>query len=343
MKFESVYNMNWTFGNNWYLFLLLLLPLLGIIMVYYLKWKYKRRQIFAETRFQNELFEKKSSFSKILPVLYLVATLFLVLSIVDLLSGSEEVESKQKMNNVIFLLDVSNSMNAQDIAPNRLDEAKNVIINTMSKMKNDKVGIVVFAGEAVSIMPLTTDFSAAETYLAGVETNIVKTQGTDFLKAMKVVTEKFKNIPKGSRKVVMLSDGEDNEGNEKISIKLANNEGISIITVGIGSEEGAPIPEYVFGQLMGYKTDVNGQTVISKRQDLALKNIANQTSGSYVDGNNLENATDQVIDGLSNTTSFSSSMVKSNNAIHYYQYFLGVSIFFFLMIFLLNPKKEFNI
>ena len=335
--------MNWTLGNNWYLLLLLLLPLLGIIMVAYLKWKNQRKSIFAEAKFQDELFEKKSGFSKVMPVLYLIATLFLVLAIVDLLSGSEEVKSKQKMNNVIFLLDVSNSMNAQDVEPNRLDEAKNIIINTMGKMKNDKVGIVVFAGEARSIMPLTTDFQTAETYLGGVETSIVKIQGTDYLRAMQTVVDKFRNIPKGARQVVLLSDGEDNEGNEKPASKLAAKEGISVVTVGIGSEEGAPIPEYVFGQLMGYKTDMNGQTVISKRENLALKNIADQTKGSYVDGNNLENATTQIIDGLSKSASSTESMVKSNNAIHYYQYFLGVSIFFFMLIFLLNPKRDFNI
>ncbi len=335
--------MNWTLGNNWYLLLLLLLPLLGIIMVAYLKWKNQRKSIFAEARFQEELFEKKSGFSKVMPILYLLATLFLVLSIVDLLSGSEEVKSKQKMNNVIFLLDVSNSMNAQDVEPNRLDEAKNIIINTMGKMKNDKVGIVVFAGEARSIMPLTTDFQTAETYLGGVETSIVKIQGTDYLRAMQTVVDKFKNIPKGARQVVLLSDGEDNEGNEKPAAKLAAKEGISVVTVGIGSEEGAPIPEYVFGQLMGYKTDMNGQTVISKRENLALKNIADQTKGTYVDGNNLENATTQIIDGLRKSASSSESMVKSNNAIHYYQYFLGVSIFLFILIFLLNPKRDFNI
>lgn len=335
--------MNWTLGNNWYLLLLLLLPLLGFIMVAYLQWKKQRKNIFAEARFQDELFEKKSGFSKVMPILYLLATLFLVLSIVDLLNGSEEVKSKQKMNNVIFLLDVSNSMNAQDVEPNRLDEAKNIIINTMGKMKNDKVGIVVFAGEARSIMPLTTDFQTAETYLGGVETNIVKIQGTDYLRAMQTVVDKFKNIPKGARQVVMLSDGEDNEGNEKPALKLALKEGISVITVGIGSEEGAPIPEYVFGQLMGYKTDINGQTVISKRENLALKNMADQTNGSYVDGNNLENATSQIIDGLRKSASSSESMVKSNNAIHYYQYFLSISILLFMLIFLLNPKRDFNI
>ncbi|KEY20300.1 vWA domain-containing protein [Kaistella antarctica] len=335
--------MNWTLGNSWYLLLLLLLPLLGILMVTYLKWKKGRKNIFAEAKFQDELFERKSAFSKILPFLYLIATLFLVLSIVDLLIGSEEVKTKQKMNNVIFLLDVSNSMNAQDVEPNRLDEAKNIIINTMAKMKNDKIGVVVFAGEASSIMPLTTDYQAAETYLGGVETSILKIQGTDYLIAMQTVVNKFKNIPKGARQVVLLSDGEDNEGNEKAATKLAMKEGISVISVGIGSEEGAPIPEYVFGQLMGYKTDQSGQTVISKRENLALKNIAAQTNGAYVDGNVLENATTEIIDGLRKSATSSESMVKSNNAIHYYQYFLGVSLLFFLLIFLLNPKRDFNI
>lgn len=335
--------MNWYLGNNWYLILLLLLPLLGIIVAGYVKWKNRKKIIFAEARFQNDLFEKKNGFSRFFPVLYLLATLFLILSIVDVLSGSEEMKTKQKMNNVIFLLDVSNSMNVQDVEQNRLTQAKNIIINTMSKMKNDKVGIVVFAGEASSIMPLTTDFTAAETYVGGIETSVVKIQGTDFLNGIKTTADKFKNIAKGSRKVVLISDGEDNEGNEKAAIKLAKNEGIHVVSVGIGTEEGAPIPEYVFGQLMGYKTDLSGQTVISKRQVNALKNIAEETGGSYIDGNILDNATSQVIDALAKTSSTSETIVKSQNAIHYYQYFLGISIFFFLLIFLLNPKREFNI
>lgn len=335
--------MNLYLGNYWYLLLLLLLPLLGIMMVKYLKWKSKRKDAFAESRFQDQLFEKKTGFSRIFPVFYLLAVLFLVLSIVDVLGGSEEIKTRQKMNNVIFLLDVSNSMNAQDVEPNRLDEAKNIIVNTISKLTNDKVGIVVFAGEATSIMPLTTDFTAAETYIGGVETNILKIQGTDFLNGIKTVADKFKNVAKGSRKVVLLSDGEDNEGNEKAAIRLANKEGITVISVGIGSEEGSPIPEYVFGQLMGYKSDLNGQTVISKRQINALKNIAADTGGSYVDGNNLDSATSQIVEGLNKTSSSSESVVKSQNAIHYYQYFLAVSLLFFLIIFLFNPKKEFNI
>lgn len=324
--------MNFTIENYWYLLLLLLLPLLAIILSRYTKWTNKKKERFAETRFQPELFEKTNKFSKILPVLYLLATLFLILSLIDLLRGSEEVKTKQKMNNVIFLLDVSNSMNAQDVEPNRLDEAKNIIINTIGKMKNDKVGIVVFAGESNSIMPLTTDFTAVETYIGGIETNIIKLQGTDFLSGLNTVTEKFKNIAKGSRKVIILSDGEDNEGNEKAAIKLAEKEGINIITVGIGSEEGAPIPEYVFGQLMGYKSDKNGETVISKRQVNALQNIASKTGGTYIDGNNLENATSQIIEAMNKTSTSSETTINSQNAVRYYQYFLAISLFLFLLI-----------
>jgi Ca-activated chloride channel homolog len=335
--------MSWYLGNYWYLLLLLLLPLLATFLIRYLKWKKKKREIFAESQFHEHLFEKKSGFTKLFPVLYLLATLFLIFSIIDLLNGSEEVKTNQRMSNVIFMIDVSNSMNAEDINPSRLTEAKNLMINTMQKMKSDKVGIVIFAGEATSIMPLTTDYNSAETYINAIETNSMQIQGTDFLKGMQAAVEKFKNVSKGARKIILLSDGEDNEGNDNAAIKLANKEGIMITSVGIGSDEGAPVPEYVFGQLMGYKTDMSGQTVISKRQTEALKNMARSTGGAYIDGNNINEAPDRILDALAKKTSTSETLVKSQNANHYYQYFLAVSIFFFFLIFIFNPKRDFNV
>lgn len=335
--------MEFYIANYWYLLLLLVIPVVGVAMYSYVKWKKKRRSVFAETRFQEQLFEKNSSFSKFFPLMYLLAFTFLVLAMLDFLGGKEEIKTQQRLNNVIFMLDVSNSMNAEDIAPNRLTEAKNVMINTLSKMKKDRVGVVVFAGQASSIMPLTTDYTAAETYIGGIETSVIKIQGTDFLKGIEVVVQKFKNIPKGARKVVLISDGEDNEGNERAAINLAKKEGISVITVGIGSEEGAPVPDYLYGQLMGYKTDRSGQTVISKRQLNALKDIASSTNGTYVDGNNLDSATDQIINALAKNPGTSSLMIDSQNSVRYYQYFLAVSLLFFLLIYLLNPKRDFNI
>ncbi len=335
--------MNWEFGNTTYLFILILIPILGIIISRYKKWRRRSRNQFASEKFHDQLFDKERKRSLIIPSLYLIAVSLLIISIADIISGAEEIETQQKVSNVIFLLDVSNSMNAEDLEPNRLSEAKNIIINTMQHLQNDRVGVVIFAGSAMSIMPLTTDYTATETYLGGIETSAMKVQGTDFLKGMETITKKFESISKGSRKVVLISDGEDNEGNEEAAIRLAKKEGIEIISVGVGTEEGGPIPEYVYGQLMGYKTDQNGETVITKRQTSALKNMASSTGGSYVDGNNLENATKSILNSINAGSSGTLQKIKSYNGKHYYQYPLAASIFIFLLIFLLNPKKDFNL
>ena len=335
--------MNWSLGNYWYLLLLILLPIIGYFIIHYVRWKGKRRNVFAEDRFQNVLFEKTSKFAKIFPILYLLGFLFLIFSIIDLLGGKEEISVTQNLSNTIFVLDVSNSMNAQDIQPSRLDEAKNIIINSLQNMTNDRVGIVVFAGDAYSVMPLSSDYSAAETYLAGIETSVIQNQGTDFLKAMQIASQKFKNISKGSKNVVLISDGEDNEGHEGEAIDLAKKQGIRITTIGVGTEDGAPIPEYYYGQLMGYKSDLYGETVVSKLQTKALTDIASSTGGTYINGNNLEEAISNLNSELQKSTGSSTTTISSQSAVHYYQYFLAVSVFFFLMIYLFNPKKDFNL
>lgn len=323
--------------------LLLLLPVIGYFIIHYIRWKNRKRNLFAENRFQDVLFEKTSGFAKLFPVLYLLGFLFLIFSIIDLLGGKEEISVQQNVSSTIFVLDVSNSMNAQDIQPSRLEEAKNIIINSLQKLTNDRVGIIVFAGDAYSVMPLSSDYSAAETYLQGIETSVIQNQGTDFLKPIQIAAQKFKNITKGSRNIVLISDGEDNEGHEDEAINLAKKQGIRVTAVGVGTEEGAPIPEYYFGQLMGYKSDMYGETVVSKLQTKALRNISSSTGGSYLDGNNLESTVNNLMDELRKNTGSSSTTISSQSAVHYYQYFLAVSVLFFFLIFLFNPKRDFNL
>ncbi|MBS1571150.1 MAG: VWA domain-containing protein [Bacteroidetes bacterium] len=336
--------MDWTIGNYWGLALIPLLLVMLFLMLNFIKWKNKKREIFAESRFQDLLFQPTHKFSKAIPILYTIGLLFLALSIADFMKGSVTVKSKQNMNNIMFLLDVSNSMNAEDVEPNRMTLSKNIILNSLQNLKNDRVGIVVFAGEAASIMPLTTDFSAADNYVDAINTGMVKRQGTDFLVAMQEVVKKFKNIPKGSRHVVMISDGEDNENNVNDAIKLAKSEGISVITIGVGTQEGAPIPTYLMGQLMGYKTDINnGETIISKLQPDDLKDIANKTGGEYIEGNNLENSVGKLQSVLGKLTSDTTTWINTDQAERYYQYPLLVSLVCFFIIFIFNPKKDFNL
>lgn len=335
--------MNWSLSNYWYLLFLLVVPILGIIIVRYIRWQNAKKSVFANERFHSALFEKSKRFTKVIPLLYLLAFTFLIFSIVDLLSGSERVKTQQKMNNILFVLDVSNSMNAEDVEPNRLILAKNIVLQSIKNLKNDRVGMVVFAGDARSIMPLTNDYSVIETYIGGIETSIIQKQGTDFLLALQEAEKKFKTIPKNARQIVLISDGEDNEENEKKALELAQKEGIRITTVGVGTEEGTPIPEYIYGQLMGYKMNYNGETVISKLQTDALKKLANGTKGNYIKGDNIKNASAEIVKSINAQMGSTEVTVDSQNAIHYYQYFLAVSLFLFLIIFIFNPKKDFNI
>ncbi|MEC5393891.1 vWA domain-containing protein [Bergeyella sp. RCAD1439] len=335
--------MEWTLGNYWYLLLLLLLPILGVILFRFVRWREERKDRFADRAFQSRLFAGGSVFSKGFPVFYLLAFLFLVLSVVDLLRGAQEVESQRRTGSVIFLLDVSNSMNAEDVEPSRLELAKHTVVQVLHSLVGERVGLIVFAGEARSVMPLTTDFKAAETYISGVETSVVQIQGTDFLAAMEEAVRKFKHVPKGVRQVVLISDGEDNEGNDEAALKLAEKEGIRVLSVGIGKEEGAPVPEYGYGQLLGYKADRSGQTVLTKRESGALVSLASKTGGQYVDGNDLESSVSQLVKQINGFESGGMVKVFSRNAKHYYQYFLAVSLLFFFLIYLFNPKRDLNI
>lgn len=330
-------------GNYGYLLLFILLPLLALAIYYYLRWLQGKKNLFAEDRFRETLFEKSNWFSKLLPVFYFISIFFLFLSFVDYVKGGEKIKVKQRVNNVIFVLDVSNSMNAEDVEPTRLTMAKNIMLNTLPKMKNDRVGVVLFAGDAVSIMPLTTDYNAFENYISVVETSTIKNQGTDFLRAIEVTSEKFKHVDKGAKKVILLSDGEDNEGNEKAAIALAKKEGIRVTTIGIGTKEGGPIPEYIFGQFMGYKTDLKGQPVITKKEISALKDIAKSTKGDYIDASAIDSTSDKIVQSIEKSSDYSEAFVESKNMEHYYQYFLGVSLLFLFVIYLVNPKNDFNL
>ncbi|QOR73687.1 Ca-activated chloride channel family protein [Cruoricaptor ignavus] len=334
--------MNFYIDNYRYLLLLLVPALAGLLLLRFIRWRKAKQDAFAEPRFREAIFGKAGRFRKLFPMLYLAALLFLIFSIIDFLAGSEEAIAKQKVNNLVFALDLSNSMNAEDVEPSRLAQARNIITNSLDKFQNDRVGIVVFAGQAASVMPLTTDFAAAENYISAMETSVLKVQGTDFLQAVKTAAEKFKKIPPGARQVILISDGEDNEGNDAEAAKLAKKEGIKIIAVGIGTEEGAPVPEYLYGQLMGYKTDMNGNTVISRRAVSALKEMAAATGGEYIDGNDMEQAVQKLAAEVAKQSSDSSIMVKSQNPVHYYQYFLGVSLLLFFVLYLTNPKRDLN-
>lgn len=336
--------MNWQIDNYWNLLLLGILPLFVFLIFNFQKWKKEKQFIFAEKEFHSQLFGKRGFFSKIFPFLYLSAIAFLILSMLGFITeNQEEIKVKnQQSSNILFLVDVSNSMNAQDVEPSRLEQAKYILNQTLNSLTDEKVGIILFAGEARSIMPLTTDYSSANAYLNSIHSGLIQRQGTDFLLAIQEARKRFDIQNLGAKKIILISDGEDNEGQHNNAIKEAKEGKINITTVGIGTEEGAPIPELLFNYYQDYKRDEYGQTIITKRESNALKSIAQATSGKYIDGNSL-NAVENIIKDIKSSHKTSTNnTVYARNIEHYYQWFLGITLVLLIFIYLFNPKKDLN-
>ena len=338
--------MNWEFGNYRYFGLLLVLLLAVYLLWDFSKWKKKKRDFFAESRFQKHIFGEKPRFSGVLTLFYVLSFLLLILSFVDIVKNEKtEMSVEKASSDVIFLVDVSNSMNSNDIEPSRLEQAKLILNKTLNQLHEERVGIVVFAGEARTMMPLTTDYSSVDIYLENLSSDLIKRQGTDFLLAMEETEKKLKKGTSGLKKVVLISDGEDNEGNHDAAVNLAQKNNIAVTSVGIGTEEGGAIPELQFNLYQDYKKDEDGNTVITKRETQALKTISEKTGGVYIDGNSVERAVNEIIKDIKSNQKDGgkASKISILNKEHYYQWFLTGALVLLLLIYFLNPRRDLNI
>ena len=338
--------MNWEFGNYRYFGMLLILLMVMYLLCYFSKWRKKKRDFFAESRFQKHVFGEKSRFSGVLVLCYVMSFLLLILSFVDIVKNEKTEMSVEKASlDVIFLVDVSNSMNSNDIEPSRLEQAKLILNKTLNQLSEERVGIVVFAGEARTMMPLTTDYSSVDIYLENLSSDLIKRQGTDFLLAMEETEKKLKKGTSGLKKVVLISDGEDNEGNHDAAVNLAQKNNIAVTSVGIGTEEGGAIPELQFNLYQDYKKDEDGNKVITNRETQALKTISEKTGGVYIDGNSVERAANEIIKDIksSQKDDGKASKISILNKEHYYQWFLVGALVLLFLIYFLNPKRDLNI
>ncbi|NOU37788.1 MAG: VWA domain-containing protein [Ferruginibacter sp.] len=269
----------------------------------------------------------KKSFPKKF-ILKFIALALLLFSIANLRTKTGTQNVNRKGIDVMIALDVSKSMLAEDVKPNRLERAKNLLAKLIDKLDNDRIGIVVFAGKAYIQMPLTADHSAAKMYLSAATPQTIPTQGTVISDALNMCNTAFNNNEKKYKSVILISDGEDHDENAlKISEKMAN-EGVVINTIGIGSVEGSIILDEFTKQ---EKKDNNGNTIITKLNEKILADIAEKGNGNYL----LFSNTNTVVTNLYNTlSSLDSKTVKDESLVNYkswFQYLLGLAFLFLLV------------
>ncbi len=233
-------------------------------------------------------------------ILLLLALGFVSVAAARLQFGTHLELLKREGIDIVVALDVSNSMLAQDMKPNRLEKAKQEIRGIIDRLKGDQIGLVAFAGEAFIQCPLTLDYSAAEFLLRAMDNASVSTQGTSLSAAIEMATKAFDQKEKKHKVLLLLTDGEDHEGGAIKASEEARQEGIKIYTVGIGNPEGEPIPILDrSGKKIGFKKDRNGEVIVSKLDEVTLQKIALNTGGKYYHATGGEIELDRIFDEIS--------------------------------------------
>jgi len=267
-------------------------------------------------------------------ILLLATSSFIILALANLTGSTKPVKGKIKGLDIVFALDVSKSMDAQDIKPSRLERAVQFISETSTKLPGVKMGLVVFAGNAYVQMPLTTDANALKLFLSHTSTNIIAEQGTAISSAIE--TSKGLLFPDGVPKqgsagalkvILLLTDGEDHEGNAITSAKEAGRDGVIIDAIGVGTVNGAPIPVYNNGILDRYIKDNDGETVVSKMDEGFLKEITSKAQGKLYNLDGGSDVTKELVNDLNALSSGEQEIVIFDVMETHYQWFAGVALF----------------
>jgi Ca-activated chloride channel family protein len=326
------------FAQSEYLLLLLIIPLLIII---YALWVMRKRRLLARIGNVNLMSQLMPDVSRKKGWLKITLTCLTIFCIVVALArpqiGSKvKKEQTGKGSEVMLLLDVSNSMLAQDFKPNRLDRAKLAISHLVDRLKNDRIGLVVFAGDAFIQLPITSDYVSAKIFLKSISTSIVPVQGTNMAKAINMAVGSFTENNKKSRSIILISDGEDHEEGALAAAKEAASQGVKIHTIGIGSVKGVPIilPNG------SYLKDKNGDMVITRLNEEILKTIAQTANGIYYAATNADLGLTRIIDNIHNMEKQELTKVAYDEYREWFMYFIFLSLVFIVIEMLILESKN---
>jgi len=324
-----------------YLIALAALPVMIFFYLAIIKWKKNTAKKIGDPLLVKELTAQYSPKKFLIKfILFLSAFALCAFAVAGLVEPDGSQKINRKGTDIMIALDVSKSMLAEDIKPNRLERAKQVISKVIENSPEDRIGLVIFAGRAYLQMPMTVDHAAAKMYLSSASPDDVPSQGTVISQALKMCYAAFNPKEKTYKSVILISDGEDHDEDAiKVAKQLAE-QGIMINTIGIGSQNGAPISDPETGQ---YKKDEKGQTVISKLNEEELANIAKTGNGIYQLYSNTDDIANNIkkrLSGIGQQSTISDSSFASFR--QYFQYFLMAAFALLLIEFFVSEKRKIN-
>ncbi|MEO9890877.1 VWA domain-containing protein [Aurantibacter sp.] len=326
-----------------YFYLLFIIPVIVVLFVLLQIWKKRTQNKFADSLLLKKLTPSKSNFKSTLKlILFLLGISSLTLGLVNPKIGTKLETVKREGVDIVFAIDVSKSMLAEDIAPNRLEKAKRLVSEIINQLASDRIGIIAYAGQAYPQLPITTDYGAAKMFLQNMNTDMLSSQGTAINAAIDLAATYYDDEEQTNRVLFVISDGEDHsEGTTIDAVEEATEAGIRIFTIGVGKPKGAPIPIKRKGVVESLKKDSKGEVVITKLNQEVLLDIAEEGNGEYIDGSNTEEAVNYIKDQLLQMDKKEFEAKQFAEYKDQFQWFLAAGLLFlFIDIFVLNRKTE---
>lgn len=327
--------------NKYFLYALSLVPVFIIIIWLYNRWRKKALAAYGDILIIQQLIPDVSKSKRLWKfILFTLAFALVILGIVNPQVGTKLEEVKRKGADLMICLDVSNSMKAEDLQPNRLEKAKQAISKLINKLEGDRIGIIVFGGEAYVQLPITTDYSAAKLFLESINTDMIPTQGTAIGTAIDLAIESFGKDEGKNKAIVIITDGENHEDDAIKAAEGAAEKGIAIHTIGMGSADGSPIPVYKNNVREGFRKDNEGNTIITKLNEPILQEVAEAGNGIYVRASNSDAGLSSVLDAISKLEKkqFESKMYSDYE--DRFQWFIAAAFLLLLIDLFLTERKS---
>jgi Ca-activated chloride channel family protein len=324
------------FAQAQYLLLILLIPLFFVFYALFRRGRNKKIAKFGNPELMARLMPERSRYKGWVRVsFFAVAWFFFAIGLARPQIGASLKESNRKGAEIMIALDVSNSMLAQDYYPNRLERAKLAVSRLVDKLRDDRIGLVIFAGTSFVQLPVTTDYVSAKMFLNSIDTGSIPIQGTALGDAIKTCIRSFSQQSDKSRAIILITDGENHEDDPVSVAREAAEMGIRIFTIGVGSPEGKPIP--MNGELL---KDKDGEIVVSRLDESVLQEVADAGNGAYVRAGNSEFGFNPIIDDLRKLEDEKYNSVVFEEYDEQFMYFLAIALCFFVLEMLVGDRRS---
>lgn len=324
------------FAQAQYLFLLLLIPFFFLVQALVLRLRRRRIRKFGDEKLVAQLmpsYAKAKVWVRL--TLFSLGFFFLVIGLSRPQIGAKLKEHETKGAEIMIALDVSNSMLAEDYSPNRLERAKLAISRLVDKLRDDRIGLIVFAGNSFVQLPITTDYVSAKMFMNSISTESVPVQGTAIGEAINTAMRSFSSQSEKSRAIIVITDGENHEDDPVAAAKQAADMGVRVFTIGVGSPEGKPIP--MDGELL---KDKDGNIVVTRLDEKVLQEVAQAGNGLYVRAGNSEFGLNPIIEDIRRMEDEKYSSIVFEEYDEQFMYFLAIALFFFVIEILVGDRRS---